>query len=493
MEEFFLSPHFNDDLQPLSGAFEVLQRLKRDFTLHIVTARQAKLEQTTRRWLQRYFPDTFESIHFGNHYGGPGDRIRSKYEMCADINALCLIDDSPNYVFNCMRHNLRAFIFGDYAWNHDKNLPAAMVQEGYSVEMFPLTDADGGVGGDDNKIYRLKDWTQVESAVRHYFSRTSETKEDEITRRAVKKEDFVVAVVQLTSVNDSEANFRKIETLVEAAAAGASSPLDLVCLPEAALFLGDSADETLSHAQSLEEPLFHAVSETQRHDRFVARLGRLAQKHNTFLSVGGFPELIDSDIDGTKHRMANTHVIIGRDGQLLSHRYRKIHLFDCPFVALYESRLTAPGTEVVSVDLDGWRVGLTVCYDLRFPALFESLRDKHNVDVVLVPSAFTVPTGEAHWEVLLRARAIENQIYVVAAAQTGKHNSHRESYGHSLVVDPWGRLLPPLANVVVDDKASGSPVAVQEHVQIVRLTKQGIRETRDKMPVHDHRRPDLYH
>lgn len=486
-----MSKHFKDDLEPISGAFEVLQRLKNDFTLHIVTARQAKLEETTRRWLERYYPDTFENIHFGNHYGGPGDRIRSKYEMCADINALCLIDDSPNYVFNCMRHNLRAFIFGDYAWNHERNLPSAMVQEGYSVQRFYLTDTESRES-DDKTIFRLKDWTQVESAVRHYFSRLSTTAEDEIKRRTVKKEDFVVAVVQLTSVNDSEVNFRKIESLVEAAATASSSPLDLICLPEAALFLGESADETLSHAQPLDEPLFDSVNERGRQDRFVDRLGQLAQKYGSFLSVGGFPELIDSDVDGIKHRMANTHVVFGRDGHLLSHRYRKIHLFDCPFVALYESRLTAAGSEVVSVDLDGWRVGLTVCYDLRFPALFESLRDGHNVDVVLVPSAFTVPTGEAHWEVLLRARAIENQVYIVAAAQTGKHNSHRESYGHSLAVDPWGRLVVPLANICMGDKSSGSPEAVQEHVQIVRLSKQVVRETRDKMPVHDHRRPDIY-
>lgn len=520
MEAFFASKHFVEDLIPLEGAFEVLQRLKQDFSLHIVTARLARLEDVTRNWLQRFYPDTFDGIHFGNHYGAPGDRIRTKYEMCADINALCLIDDSPNYVFNCMRHNLRAFLFGDYTWNHFSNLPSAMLQEGYTVEMFhevALHEVNKDV--EDKKIYRLRDWTQAESAIRHFFSSTSETAEDLKKQRAPKKEEFVVAVVQLTSINNLEANWRKIEALVDAtvAAADRTQTLDLVCLPEAALFLGETADETLLHAQPLEPPLFEDSPTLVTND-LVQRLGGLARKHNVFLSVGGFPELLDAHVDGTKHHMANAHIVFDRKGELLSHRYRKIHLFDCPFVALYESRLTVAGDAVVYVELDGWRVGLTVCYDLRFPALYEALRTQHQVDLVLVPSAFTVPTGEAHWEVLLRARAIENQVFCVAAAQTGRHNKHRVSYGHSLAVDPWGRLMQSLFCVtlnetntgIADEKAGVSvpsgtePVtlatsvtstapATSEHVQVVRLTKHLLRETRDKMPVHDHRRPDLYH
>ena len=90
--------------------------------------------------------------------------------------------------------------------------------------------------------------------------------------------------------------------------------------------------------------------------------------------------------------------------------------------------------------MNGWNIGLTICYDLRFPALYQKLRNEHDIDVVLVPSAFTVPTGKAHWETLLKARAIENQIYVVAPAQAGVHNLKRESFGHSMVIDPWGTV-----------------------------------------------------
>ncbi len=120
--------------------------------------------------------------------------------------------------------------------------------------------------------------------------------------------------------------------------------------------------------------------------------------------------------------------------------YRKIHLFDCPLVQLQESKFTDAGNSMKVLNLRGWKIGLSICYDVRFPSFYQKLREYGDVDLILVPSAFTVPTGKAHWEVLLRARAIETQSYVIAAAQSGRHNEKRESYGHSMIIDPWGSV-----------------------------------------------------
>jgi len=126
----------------------------------------------------------------------------------------------------------------------------------------------------------------------------------------------------------------------------------------------------------------------------------------------------------------------------------------------------------VSLDIAGWRVGLSVCYDLRFPALFHSLRyaPHHLCDVLLVPAAFTVVTGQAHWEILLRSRAIETQCYVLAAAQAGVHSPTRSSYGHSMVIDPWGGVIGSLLNE-------------EEGVLTATLSKGVLKATRERMPI----------
>jgi predicted amidohydrolase len=157
-------------------------------------------------------------------------------------------------------------------------------------------------------------------------------------------------------------------------------------------------------------------------------------------------------------RVYNTSVIFGPDGGRLA-TYRKIHLFDVGDVgdgfAYTESASVAPGDRAVVVDTPAARLGASVCFDLRFPGLYQTLADG-GAEILLVPSAFTRPTGAAHWSVLLRARAIETQCFVVAAAQTGDHTEKRKTWGHSMVIDPWGGVLlelgtaPEVATVTID-------------------------------------------
>lgn len=130
----------------------------------------------------------------------------------------------------------------------------------------------------------------------------------------------------------------------------------------------------------------------------------------------------------------------------------------------------APGNELVVLSINQWKVALSICYDLRFPLLYHQLRYLHNCDIVLIPAAFTVPTGKAHWEILLRARAIESQCYVLAAAQSGIHSETRQSYGHSMIVDPWGAVI-------------GSLLDESEGVLKATLSKTSILATRERMPI----------
>jgi len=161
-----------------------------------------------------------------------------------------------------------------------------------------------------------------------------------------------------------------------------------------------------------------------------------AARHRIVLAGGTFPERIPGDA-----RVYNTSLVFGREGEIVA-RYRKIHLFDVdlPGAVLRESTAVAAGSEVVTAKLSECTLGLSICYDVRFPELYRALVDD-GATVLLVPAAFTVPTGRDHWEVLLRARAIESQAFVVAAAQWGEHNATRRSFGRALIADPWGTVL----------------------------------------------------
>jgi predicted amidohydrolase len=183
------------------------------------------------------------------------------------------------------------------------------------------------------------------------------------------------------------------------------------------------------------EQLFATIVEEER-DASLAAYHELARKLGMFIHVGSLAIKVSHD------KAANRSFLITPQGDIAA-RYDKIHMFDVDLgngESYRESRNYRPGEQAVISSLPWGVLGLTVCYDLRFPALYRALAEA-GATMLAIPSAFTKPTGEAHWHVLMRARAIENGCFVLAAAQTGKHESGRETYGHSLIVDPWGRVL----------------------------------------------------
>ena len=230
----------------------------------------------------------------------------------------------------------------------------------------------------------------------------------------------LVAVVQMTSTTDVERNLGAAETLVaEAARRGAV----FVGLPENFACLC-SEGEGVPEPQALDGP-------------WVQRMAELARRLKISLLLGSLPERVPGDT-----RVHNTSVLLGPDGATVA-VYRKIHLFDIDLPGmehLKESRAVLAGTEIVVARSPLGPLGLTICYDLRFPELFRELM-RRGARVLSVPSAFTERTGKAHWEVLLRARAIENLAYVLAPAQVGQHGGGRASHGQAMVVDPWGTIL----------------------------------------------------
>ncbi|MBM4361804.1 MAG: carbon-nitrogen hydrolase family protein [Deltaproteobacteria bacterium] len=232
-----------------------------------------------------------------------------------------------------------------------------------------------------------------------------------------------VAAVQLSSQDDVAKNLDACAALVSRAAARG---VDLVLLPENFAFFGPEAARG-----ALAEDLDGASGPIGR------SLSSLAREHRLTIVGGGMPER-----SGDPRRPFNTAVVYGPGGELVT-RYRKIHLFDVELPdgsALTESSGTSPGGEPVVFELLGRSIGLSICYDLRFPELYRSLVDL-GATVLLVPAAFTRDTGKDHWHALLRARAIEAQSWVVAAGQWGRHPGGRTTYGHSLVVDPWGTVV----------------------------------------------------
>ena len=235
---------------------------------------------------------------------------------------------------------------------------------------------------------------------------------------------YTAAVVQLNSTSDSEANWEQARGLVSRAAeAGAR----LVATPENTNFLGPHQAK-VERAETLEGPTC---------ERFSA----LAADLGIFVLLGSFNERSEDP-----QRCFNTSVLYGPGGEQLA-VYRKIHLFDVdvsPQVRFSESSTVEPGKEVVVVTSELGTLGLTVCYDLRFPGLYQTLRDR-GAEIVTGPAAFTATTGKDHWHPLLRARAIENGAFVLAPAQCGTHAASegrtRSTWGHSLAIDPWGRIL----------------------------------------------------
>lgn len=268
--------------------------------------------------------------------------------------------------------------------------------------------------------------------------------------------DLRVALCQMNSVDDSERNFTQILSLL----AQVQTPVELVCFPENALYFRIIAAEEIPRID-ISDPRFQAICQW-------------AKAHSAYVHLGSVPVKMGD-------KLGNTSLLIRPDGSL-SESYSKVHLFDIQLEGhnpIRESDAFAHGSGARSFQIGDWKIGQTICYDLRFSELYSQYA-KEEVDVILIPSAFLVPTGRDHWDVLVRARAIESQCFILAAAQAGRHISVRsqnvrDTYGHSLVVDPWGRKL-------VEAPGSGTQVLS------VTLSKQEITKVRTQIPMRAHRR-----
>ncbi|HUB08507.1 MAG TPA: carbon-nitrogen hydrolase family protein [Myxococcales bacterium] len=262
----------------------------------------------------------------------------------------------------------------------------------------------------------------------------------------------LAAVCQMSSGPDKAQNVALARELVSRAAAMGAS---FVALPENFELMA-SSQEKREQAEPLDGPTLTSLRELARALGITLLAGSLAER-----AEGG--------------KVHNTSVLVGPDGRDLA-VYRKIHLFDVDIrdgATYRESELVVPGSEAVTGDSPQGRVGLSVCYDLRFPELYRRL-SRAGAEILTVPAAFTLLTGKDHWEVLLRARAIENQCFVVAAAQHGSHPGNRLTYGHSMIVDPWGIVLACCAD--------GSGVALAE------LDRAALARIRKQLPALEHRR-----
>jgi predicted amidohydrolase len=268
------------------------------------------------------------------------------------------------------------------------------------------------------------------------------------------------AVVQMHAGADKGTNIEAACGLIRRAAEGGAQ---LIVLPELWTYLGPERGNH-EHAEPIPGPL-------------TQRLGELARHLGVLLHAGSF---VEADYGTGSERLYNTAVFFDTRGEVVA-RYRKIHLFDSdpvPGTPPYrESATISPGNELVAFSCDGLHVGLATCYDLRFPELFRALA-LQGAELVLVPAAFTLETGRDHWEVLVRARAIENGCYMLAPAQWGTRPEGRATFGHSMIVDPWG--------IVIAQASDGVGVAWAE------LDTERVNGARQRMPVLANRRPECY-
>ncbi len=269
---------------------------------------------------------------------------------------------------------------------------------------------------------------------------------------------MLIAALQMVSTPDVASNLDTARRLIaEAAQAGAQ----LVALPEYFCLMGHRDDDKL------------AIAEAPGEGPIQTLLADAARAHGLWVIGGTLPIRSGDD----PRRVRNASCVFAPDG-LLAARYDKLHLFrfDNGQESYDEGRVLQAGTAPVTVDAAGLRIGLSVCYDLRFPELYRAMMTPP-CDLIAVPSAFTHTTGQAHWELLLRARAVENQCYVIAPAQGGLHENGRRTFGHSLIADPWGEVL------AMREEGEG--------VVLAELDPARIAAVRTQLPALSHRRLGL--
>ncbi|MGI8568009.1 MAG: carbon-nitrogen hydrolase family protein [Methylocella sp.] len=267
-----------------------------------------------------------------------------------------------------------------------------------------------------------------------------------------------ICLIQMNSISDKPANIAAAAKLIEQAVA--EERPDWISLPECFDFLGGDRKAKMAAAETFPGGPAYAAMQAQ------------AKKHKVYIHAGSILEKSDSE-----ERIRNTTVVFDRTGAEIA-RYRKIHMFDitAPDGTKYnESAVFAPGDAAVTYRCEDIIVGCSICYDIRFPDLFQVLARK-GAEMIALPAAFTLQTGKDHWEVLCRARAIETQAYVCASAQTGAHvagTERRQTYGHSLAVDPWGHVIA---------KASDGTGIVS-----TRIDRDLVKKIRAQIPVAQHK------
>jgi predicted amidohydrolase len=265
-------------------------------------------------------------------------------------------------------------------------------------------------------------------------------------------------VIQVNTRDNPAENLSNVERFLNQAA---DMGAQFVCLPEFWTYLGPYPGFDRA-AQTIPGPVVELLQEK-------------ARRHNMIVHGGSIVER-DPQLAG---KFYNTSVLIDRDGEIVA-RYRKIHLFDVDLAngeKHYESERIAPGNDIVTAEIDGISFGLSICYDLRFPELYRLLALK-GAQIILVPAGFTLHTGRDHWEVLLRARAIENLCYVVAPAQVGTYPPNRQCFGRSMIINPWGLVLA---------QAQDTPTAIMADIDLAQ-----IEQARRQIPCLENRRPTAY-
>lgn len=270
-----------------------------------------------------------------------------------------------------------------------------------------------------------------------------------------------LSAIQLCSTPDVDENLTVINQLLLGLE---KSPEHIVVLPECCLFFGGEEKQQLALAQ-----------QTQHCNYLQSKLADLARQHQVYLVAGTIPLLFhDKNKTSDREKFTNASCFFSPTGQLLA-TYNKIHLFDVEVSdqtkSYFESSHTQAGSTLSVVETGFTNIGLSVCYDLRFPELYRALRSQ-GADIITVPSAFTYQTGKAHWQALLQARAIENQCYIIAAGQQGVHKNGRETWGHSMIISPWGEIL--------------SSIPEQPGIISVEYQPEEISRIRTMMPVQHH-------